>query len=115
MKLIIKWLVCVASIFLVESILPDYVTIKGGISTYLIAGTILWLVNILIRPLAQIVSIIFTLITFGLFSLVVNAGMVALTDTLLPSVKFENFWICILIAIFITILNILLIPKKNKN
>lgn len=114
MKLILKWLVCVASIFLVSEILPGYVTVNGGIESILAAGTILWLVNIIIKPFAQFVSIIFTLLTFGLFSLVVNAGMVALADTILPSINFANFWICLLIALIITILNMILIPKKKS-
>jgi len=113
MRLLVKWLICCGSIYLADLVFPQDVTITGSLLTVAGAGTVLWLINLFIRPLAQILSIVFTLLTFGLFSLVVNTGMVCLTDTIVDSIRFGSFWICLFIALVISAGNTLLTPKRN--
>lgn len=60
--------------------------------TLIIAGLLLGVVNAIVRPLAVILTFPFTLLTLGLFLLVVNAGMVALVAWLLPGFNLDGFW-----------------------
>ncbi len=64
------------------------------------------------RPLA--VSIAVTLITLGLFSLIVNACMVWLADKITGSVDIRSFWICLFIALVISAGNAALLPKERR-
>ncbi|MDD2268151.1 MAG: phage holin family protein [Eubacteriales bacterium] len=107
MKTILKWLICCASIFLVNAIMPGELVNTGGIWTIIAAGTILWLVNIVLKPLAQILAIPFTIVTLGLFYFIVNALLVGLTLSLLPSIS-GTFWACLVVALFVSLLNTVL-------
>ena len=108
MRIFLKWLCCIAAIFLASQIFPDYVVLQGTWQPILAAGTILWIINLFIKPVAQLLSILVTILTFGIFSIVVNAAMVSFTDFILPNIKFENFWICLFIAVIISLFNIII-------
>jgi putative membrane protein len=52
--------------------------------TLVLAGALLGIVNAIIRPIAIVLTLPITVLTLGLFLLVVNAGMIALVAALLP-------------------------------
>ena len=58
----------------------------------LVAAVVLGLINAVVRPLAVILTLPITLITLGLFLLVVNAGMLALAGWMLPGFHVAGFW-----------------------
>jgi putative membrane protein len=71
--------------------------------TLLIAGLVLALVNAFIRPIATILTLPVTLVTLGLFLLVINAGMVALVAWLLPGMHVASFWAAFFTAIIVSV------------
>lgn len=113
MRMLIKWLICCLSLYLAMIAFPDYVLVYSPV-IIIAAGTVLWLVNIFIRPLAQIISIVATLLTFGIFSVIVNAAMVALTDAMFRGLDITSFWIDILVAVVISVGNMILSPKVRR-
>ncbi|HUO80049.1 MAG TPA: phage holin family protein [Steroidobacteraceae bacterium] len=60
-------------------------------ATLLLAGLVLGLVNALLRPLLVVLTLPITLVTFGLFLLVINAAMVALVAWLMPGMRVDGF------------------------
>ncbi len=60
--------------------------------TLVIAGILLGVVNAIVRPLAVILTFPITLLTLGLFLLVVNAAMVGLVAWFLPGFNLAGFW-----------------------
>ena len=80
-----------------------------------LAAFVLLIVNILIKPLLLLITLPVTLITFGLFSFVVNAWMIMLTDTFVGGITIKGFWISVLIAFIITIFNELLSEHNSKH
>ncbi|HSD74789.1 MAG TPA: phage holin family protein [Steroidobacteraceae bacterium] len=60
--------------------------------TLVIAGLLLGVVNAIVRPLAVILTFPITLVTLGLFLLVVTAAMVALVAWFLPGFHLAGFW-----------------------
>ena len=102
MKIFVKWLVCIGALALASFLFPGGVYFIGGWPALMAAGTLLWLANLFIRPLLQLVSFPITIITLGLFSFIVNAGVVALTDTLIPVMKITSFWLCLFISLIIS-------------
>jgi putative membrane protein len=105
MRILLKWIACVGTLFLLWRVFPSSVTVGAPLWDLLAAGSILWLVNIFIKPLAQIVSVVVTILTVGMFSFVVNAFMISLTDFMLPGLKIDSFWICLLGALILAVLN----------
>ena len=65
----------------------------------------LWLgiVNALVRPLLVIATIPLTLITLGLFLLIINAGMLALVAKFLAGFTLSGFWAAFFGAILISV------------
>jgi putative membrane protein len=61
--------------------------------TLVLAGALLGIINAIIRPIAIVLTLPITILTLGLFLLVVNAGMVALVAAILPGFHiFGGFW-----------------------
>jgi len=94
-------------------------TVTPGTETiwlYVAAGLIFSIINMVVKPILTILSLPFIIVTMGIFVLIINATMVALTIWLLPDVHM-TFWAAVLSAIVISIINFLvnlLIPAYNK-
>jgi len=73
----------------------------------LFASVILGLVNAFVRPLMVWLTIPLTVITMGLFLLVINALMLQLVAALSPGVRISGFGKAVLGSIVLTILNLL--------
>jgi putative membrane protein len=71
--------------------------------TLLLAGLLLGVVNSIIRPIAIVLTLPMTVLTLGLFLLVINAGMVALVAWMLPGMHVNGFaaafWTAILVSL----------------
>ena len=63
-----------------------------GPGTLLAAALLLGIVNAIIRPIAVILTLPLTLLSLGLFLLVINAGMLALVAALLTGFSISSFW-----------------------
>lgn len=115
LKLLGKWMVCFLTLLCAWVIFPTHVFAGMGIVTIIVAATLLWVVNLLIRPIVQLIALPLTLITVGIFSLVVNACMVGLTSVLTPGFSVHGFGVCFIIALVITIANTAIASgKKHK-
>lgn len=60
-------------------------------TTLILAGVLLGIANSVVRPIAIVLTLPMTLITLGLFLLVINAGMVALVAWILPGMHVAGF------------------------
>jgi putative membrane protein len=72
----------------------------------LISALLLGLVNAVIRPVVIILTIPLTLITFGLFLLVINAVMMMLVSALVPGFRISGFWTAFFASIVVTLISI---------
>lgn len=63
-----------------------------GPGTLLAAALLLGVVNAIIRPIAVILTLPLTLLTLGLFLIVINAAMLALVALLLGGFQIDGFW-----------------------
>ncbi|NLL34587.1 MAG: phage holin family protein [Clostridiales bacterium] len=102
MKLLIKWLICTGSLWITSILFPSGIEFNGNWAVILAAGTVLWIANLFIRPVLQIISLPLTLITLGLFSIIVNAGIISAVGALLPVMSIKSFWYCIFISLIIS-------------
>ena len=60
--------------------------------TLLAAALLLGIVNAVIRPIAIVLTLPLTLVTLGLFLIVINAGMLGLVALLLSGFTISSFW-----------------------
>ena len=78
MKLLLRFLVIAAAVWLVAAYVPG-VTVQQGVSSYLWIALVFAAVNLLVKPLLKLLSFPLLLVTLGLFLVVINAAMFGLT------------------------------------
>lgn len=77
----------------------------AGPGTALVAGAILGIVNVLVKPVIIVLTLPFTLITLGLFLFVVNAMCLAATAALVPGFDISGFTAALLGALLVSIVS----------
>jgi putative membrane protein len=80
----------------------------------IIAAVVLAIVNTLIRPILDIISLPFTLVTFGLFSLVLTAFMVEIMDYFVSGITVTTFWRALLFGVIVSGANSFIQNPKKK-
>jgi len=98
-KLILQVTVGILGIWLATELVTG-VTFIGPRKTLLIAGLILGLINFFIKPILNLVTLPLRIITFGLFSLAINIGIVWLIEILFPldiAGLYPLFWTTIIV------------------
>ena len=88
-------------LFLASSLVPG-VSITGA-WTFVFAAVLLGLVNAFVRPIAWLLTLPVTLVTLGLFLLVLNAAMFALVAVLLDQFVVSGFWAALFGALIVSI------------
>jgi len=74
-------------------------------SKLILAAVVLGVVNAVVRPLAFILTLPITVVTLGLFLLVLNAGMVALVAWLVPGFQVSGFWTAVGAAVIVSLVS----------
>ncbi len=106
MNFIITILVNGLAVFLTAYFLKG-VTVKNYLYALLVA-VVLAVVNAIIKPVLIILTIPITILTLGLFILVINALLIMLVDYLLSGFKVKNFGWALLFSIVLSIVNAVL-------
>ncbi len=97
------WLLNSVSVYATASILKG-VEIKS-FWTALIVAALLALVNVLVKPVLVILSLPITILTFGLFVLVINAALIMLVDALIKDFKVKSFGWAVLFGIVMSVIS----------
>lgn len=105
-KLIIKYFSIIATIYLL-SVIFSSVSISSTPALFIL-GLVLFLVNLLIKPILLLLTLPLSILTFGLFSFIVNAWTIMLADSLVSGVNMGGFWYSLLAAFLISIFQHLL-------
>jgi putative membrane protein len=74
-----------------------------GLGTLLLASLLLGFVNAIVRPIAIVLTLPITLISLGLFLLVINAAMLGLVATLLENFRLAGFGSALLGSIVVSV------------
>ena len=74
-------------------------------ATLILAGVLLGIVNSIVRPIAIVLTLPMTIVTLGLFLLVINAGMVALVAWMLPGMHVAGFWSAFWTAVLVSLVS----------
>lgn len=100
---VVRTVIAAIALWVAVSIVPGLQARDGG--TLVLAAILLGVVNATVRPLALLFSIPITILTFGLFILVVNAGMLSLVAWLVPAFTVADFPSALLGAIVVSIVS----------
>ncbi|MFP4091738.1 MAG: phage holin family protein [Cyclobacteriaceae bacterium] len=104
--MILKLLVNAVAVLLSAYLLKG-VEVKNFFSA-LLTAMVLALANALVRPVLAFLAFPLTLLTLGLFTLVIDALILMLVDALLPGLKIKNFGWALLFGILLSLINSLI-------
>ncbi len=126
MRFLVRWLVTALAVAVALWLIPG-IAIGGNTETWVaiaIFALILSLINIILKPLVQIVSLPLTILTLGIFYLVVNALLLYIAAWVVGGLFNVIFYIssfgsafiaALVISLVSTIVNALLGTNKKKN
>jgi putative membrane protein len=99
--IVIRLLITMGAMWLASRIVPGMNF--DNATTLFWAALLLGIVNAIIRPLLVIATIPLTLLTLGLFLLIINAGMLALVAHFLSGFTLASFWAALFGAILVSV------------
>ena len=117
MNIFLKWLVTAIAILIAGKIIPG-VEITGPWAALWVA-VFLGLFNVILRPVLILLTLPINIITFGLFTFVINALLAWLTSTIILGFRIEGLLAAIFFSIVLSAvtygLNELVKKLKNEN
>ena len=112
MGLLIRWLALTAAI-VIASYLISGIEITGFFSAFF-AAAILGILNIFFRPILFILTLPINLLTFGLFTFVINALLLKMASGVISGFQVHGFWSAVFGALVISVVNWLLNSFINE-
>ena len=103
MYLLLSWVLNALALLLVTWIVPG-VHVDSFYSA-LIAALVLGIVNALLRPLLILLTLPITILTLGLFTLVINALLLWLVSTVVKGFTIDGFWAAFLASLVLWVMS----------
>lgn len=114
MKLILRILLSALAVVLLSKILPGI-----GVDSYttaILVAVVLSLLNFIVKPILVILTLPITIVTLGLFLLIVNAIIILLADSLITGFEVDSIWWALIFSLLLSLLQSILfsILKEDK-
>ena len=107
MNLLLRWALNALALWLTVQLGVGVSIAQPGLGPLLIAALVVGLVNALVRPIMVILTLPITVLTFGLFLLIVNGVALALASVLSP-LEVAGFWGAVLGALVLSVISAIL-------
>jgi putative membrane protein len=115
MSFIIRFLLSGLAVFLTDYLLSGVRVTNFGYA--LIVAAVLSLANVVVKPVLILFTIPLTVLTLGLFLLVINAVIILIVDYFVPDFQVDNFWWALAFSLILSVFNSLfsdLVKDKEK-
>ncbi len=103
MNILIRLLISALAVFICATVLPG--ADVDGFMIAIVVAAVLAVLNLLVKPILVILTIPITILTLGLFLLVINTLLVLLADYLVPGFAVDGFWWALVFSILLSIIN----------
>lgn len=104
MGMLLNWLASTLVIIIAAYVLPG-VHIEN-FWTALLLAVVLGLLNIFVKPLLVLLTLPITILTMGLFLVVINALIILLAGAIVPGFTVDGFWWALVYGLLISLINI---------
>src|ERR1700687_1827175 len=113
-KLLVHWVLSALCLLLVAHLVPGFFV--RGFGTALIAAVVIGLVNGTIGMLVKIITFPLTVLTFGIFWLLINALMLKFAALFVPGFEVRGLWPAFWGGLILSVLNMTIRQLlKNRN
>lgn len=106
MTLILVWILNAVALLVVAYLLPGIAVASFG--SALIAALVLGLLNMLVKPVLVLLTLPITIVTLGLFLIILNALLFWFAGSILKGFQVNGFWWAVIGAILYSIISGLL-------
>lgn len=114
MYILIRWILNALALWLTAQLGVGLYFTQTGLVPVLIAALVLGLVNAVVRPIMILLTLPLTILTLGLFLLVVNALSITVVAALTP-LAITGFWGAVFGALILTVISSLLSALVGEN
>ena len=104
-RLLVHWLLSALCLLLVARFVPGFFV--QGLGTALLAAVVIGLVNGTLGVLLKVVTFPLTILTFGIFWLLINALMLKVASLFVPGFQVRGLWPAFWGGIILSLLNII--------
>jgi putative membrane protein len=115
-RFLLIWLAVAVAIGLTAWLLPG-VEVSGGFGSLLVISAAFGLVNAILGSITKLLTMPLTIMTLGLFALVVNALMLLITDWWIDRLDVDGFLTAllatVLISLFSTIVQVIVLGRDD--
>lgn len=106
-KFLTRWLVCSLGLWIAAGFLNASITYDNKIKVIVIAGLLLAIINIFIKPALVLLSLPVILFSLGLFMVIINGLTVFIASKLYRPLHITNFWAAVFAGMVIGLVNYL--------
>lgn len=106
-RFLVRWLVCSLGLWIAASLLSNSITYNSDFGVIVVAGLMLAVLNIILKPILVILSLPAIVLTLGLFMIIINGLTVFLVSKLYGPLHVTNFWAAIFAGMVIGLVNYL--------
>lgn len=103
MSFLVNWLIFTLAVLITSYLLPGVVL--SGIVAALVAALVIGFINVFVRPVILFLTLPINILTLGLFTFVVNAGLILLASAIVPGFSVNGFWWALLFSIVLAIVS----------
>jgi putative membrane protein len=112
MSLLIRWVALAFSMWIATLVVPG-ITVAGGVTTYLWVALLFGLINSVFGSIIKVLTFPVSIVTFGLFLLVVNAAMLSLTARWSEKLDVTGFWSALFASLIISVITTIFKSSKK--
>jgi putative membrane protein len=112
-KLILKYISIILTIYILSKVI-DTVSIENT-SSLLLMGLVLLIVNLILKPVLLLITLPFTIITFGLFTFIINSWTIMIADHFVSGISMGGALNSLLAAFIISLLQNFLRDMQKKS
>lgn len=112
MNWIIRLLLNGLAVVLTAYLLPGVSVSNYG--TAIIVALVLAILNVIVKPILVVLTIPITIVTLGIFLLVINAVIILFVDNLVGGFEVRGFWWALLFSLILSIFNSLFNDLAGK-
>ncbi|MFP4601088.1 MAG: phage holin family protein [Persicimonas sp.] len=105
LKLIVRLLVNAVAIWAAAELVGGMTLDMGSPVGVVLVALVFGIVNAVLKPIAKVLGFPFIILTLGLFTLVINAGLLALTAWLVDALAISGFWPALWGALVVSIVS----------
>jgi putative membrane protein len=113
MKLLIRIVITSVLVLLISHFMTG-VHVAGFVTALLVA-VVLGLLNIFIKPIFVLLTLPFTIVTLGLFLLVINAIIILLCTNIVGGFSVDTFWTALLFSVVLSLSQSILFAIVGKD